>query len=112
MFVTSWWLVTRCGVNGVVVDTNFFLVCFGGAEAWRVNSGSSYAGLWTSFRLELVGRVNSGAGGETSFLEAGASCFDTGRVYGVVVLDTNLFTVSRLELSSVLTLGKVNLGLV
>lgn len=111
MFATSWLLVARGGVNGSLVDTNFFLL-ISGSEAWRVDSGSSDAGLLLIFRLELVGRVDGSTGGETSFLAvAWLGCVETGWVYGVVV-DTNFLTVAWLELGSVLTFGKVNLGLV
>lgn len=110
VFATSWLLVAR-GVNGSLVDTNFFLVS--GSEAWRVDSGgSSDAGLLTVFRLEFMGWVDGGTGGETSFfVEAGLS-LETGRVYGVLVVDANFLTIAWLELGSVLTFGKVNLSLV
>lgn len=109
VFATSWLLVAR-GVNGSLVDTNFFLIS--GSEAWRVDSGSSDAGLLTIFRLEFVGRVDGSTGGETSFFAEAGLGLETGRVYCVLVVDANFLTVARLELGSVLTFGKVNLGLV
>jgi hypothetical protein len=81
----------------------------GGLEAWAVNSGSTDVGLRTMFRLE-TGRVDSSTGDTRSFA-VGGGLEAWSWVYGSLV-DTDFLTVAWLEFGSILTFGKVNLGLV
>jgi ABC-type glucose/galactose transport system permease subunit len=77
-------------------------------EARRVDSGTTDTNFFTIGGLLEAWRVNSGTG-NTGFLAIG--WLELGRVYSCLI-DTDLFTISGLELGSVLTFSEVKLGLV
>jgi ABC-type glucose/galactose transport system permease subunit len=93
-------------VNGFFCDVNVFAVSL--LEARRVDSGTTDTNFFTIGGLLEAWRVNSGTG-NTGFLAIG--WLELGRVYSCLI-DTDLFTISGLELGSVLTFSEVKLGLV
>jgi len=105
--VLSTGLLEARRVDSGTTDTNFFTER-GLLETRRVDSCTTDTNFFAVGRLLQAWCVNSGTG-NTGFLAIG--WLGSGRVYGCLV-DSDFFTVSGLELGSVLTFSEVELSFV